>query len=231
MEPNWQSDDGMVQLYLADCRDVLGELSGLNAVVTDPPYGIEFGYVGYDDTREQWYALMNEVVPAARKAAKFVVMPSCDRMSMGWWYATHQPEWMIAWYKGSPGHRSPIGFNDWEPHLCWGRPSRPMHDHFQTPCGFDDNGHPCPKPIEWAEWLVERAAEDGESVCDPFMGSGTTGVACARLNRKFIGVEREPKYFEIAKTRIQEALGMEVKRNGVTQKRMFGQDVNGVMPV
>ncbi len=80
-----------------------------------------------------------------------------------------------------------------------------MHDYFSTVCGFDPSGHPCPKPIQYAQWLVSRAAEMGQTVIDPFMGSGTTGVACANLGRKFIGIEIEPKYFDIACRRIEQA--------------------------
>lgn len=64
-----------------------------------------------------------------------------------------------------------------------------------------DNDHPCPYPIELVEPIVE-SSDGGNGTCDPFMGSGTTGVACARLGRRFIGIEKEPKYFEIAKRRI-----------------------------
>jgi site-specific DNA-methyltransferase (adenine-specific) len=55
------------------------------------------------------------------------------------------------------------------------------------------------------EWLVNRASRSGETILDPFMGSGTTGVACANLGRKFIGIEIEPKYFDIACERIRAA--------------------------
>ena len=64
------------------------------------------------------------------------------------------------------------------------------------------NDHPTPKPIELMGHFVELHSESGDLVFDPFMGSGTTGVACKRLGRKFIGVELDPKYFEIAKRRI-----------------------------
>ena len=65
--------------------------------------------------------------------------------------------------------------------------------------------HPCPKPLLFTEWLVERSSLAGETLLDPFMGSGTTGVACAKLGRKFIGIEIEPKYFDIACRRIEAA--------------------------
>lgn len=196
---------GDARLILGDCREVLPILDNVDAVVTDPPYGINFEYISHNDDPEQWFALINEVLPILRDRSQFVIMPSCAIKRLRWWYEKHPPDWVIAWHKGSPGHVSAIGFNDWEPHLCWGRPSRPMHDYFSTVCGFDLNGHPCPKPIQYALWLVARSAEPHQTVLDPFMGSGTTGVACANLGRKFIGIEIEPKYFDIACRRIEEA--------------------------
>jgi len=67
-------------------------------------------------------------------------------------------------------------------------------------------GHPCPKPLAWMLWVVEIASLVGETILDPFMGSGTTGVACVQLERKFIGIEIEPKYFDIACRRISNEL-------------------------
>lgn len=195
-------DGGRVRLACGDCRIILPELNAVDAVVTDPPYGIGFKYDGYDDSLENWESLISAVVPECRRLARFVVMPSCAINRLRWWYENITPDWLLAWHKGSPGHASKIGFNDWEPLVSWGRPTRPMHDHFQTVCGFDDNGHPCPKPIEWALWLVERAAESMQTVLDPFMGSGTTGKASVRLGRKFIGIEKSRKYFAIARDEI-----------------------------
>ena len=123
---------------------------------------------------------------------------------MGWIYENHCPDWLIACYKGSVGHVSMVGFNDWEPLLVYGKPNKQMHDYFQArPTPFN-NGHPCPKPVAWAEWLVSRATNKNDLIFDPFMGSGTTGVASLKLNRRFVGIEIEPKYFEIAKQRVGE---------------------------
>jgi site-specific DNA-methyltransferase (adenine-specific) len=196
---------GEATLYLGDCLEILPTLGKVDAVVTDPPYGIGFKYATHDDSLDGWYELMDAVVPICRSIARFVVMPSCAVKRLPWWYKNHSPDWLIAWHKGSPGHQSAIGFNDWEPHVVWGRPARPMHDYFSTQCGFDPNGHPCPKPLDYAMWLVSRAAPSGGSVADPFMGSGTTGVACMRLGRQFSGIEKDPAYFDIACRRIEEA--------------------------
>lgn len=193
---------GDCELYLGDCRDLIPTLA-VDAVVTDPPYGIDFQYASHTDDIEGWQSLMDAIVPLLRKASPFVVMPSCAIKRLPWWYANHEPDWLIAWHKGSPGHQASIGFNSWEPHVCWGRPSKPMHDYFSTDCGFDPNGHPCPKPLRYAMWLVSRAADQGQTVMDPFMGSGTTGVACIRLGRRFIGIEKDAGYFDIARRRLE----------------------------
>jgi len=196
---------GDATLYLGDCLDIMPGLGKVDAVVTDPPYGIGFEYDSHTDDLAGWKAMMNAVVPVCRSIAPFVIMPSCAINRMEWWYENHTPDWIVAWHKGSPGHAAKVGFNDWEPHVSWGRPTRPMHDHFSTPCGFDDNGHPCPKPIQYSMWLAKRAAEFGQTILDPFMGSGTTGVACAKLGRKFIGIDIDEGYFDIACKRIEDA--------------------------
>lgn len=200
---------GNAELWHGDCREVLPLLPDVDAVITDPPYGIDFKYEGHQDDFDGWIGLINDVLPQLQKKARFVVMPSCQIKRLKWWYENYAPDWVICWHKGSPGHVSTIGFNDWEPHLCWGKPKKPMHDYFSTNCGFDDNGHPCPKPVRYAMWLVDRGAGKGETVLDPFMGSGTTGVACMDLGRRFIGIEKTRKYFDIACERIARAQAQE----------------------
>lgn len=194
---------GNCTLYHGDCLDVLPTIDHVDAVVSDPPYGIDFQYASHDDSLDKWCDLMNKVVPELKRLADFIIMPACAVKRLSWWYANHNPEWLVAWHKGSPGHQSTIGFNDWEPHVVWGRPKKPMHDYFSTRCGFEENGHPCPKPLAYALWLVSRAASHHETILDPFMGSGTTGVACAKLGRHFMGIEKERKYFDIACRRIE----------------------------
>ena len=68
-----------------------------------------------------------------------------------------------------------------------------------------NNGHPTPKPVKVTKWLIENTTNEGDTILDPFMGSGTTGVACVQTGRNFIGIEIEPKYYEIAERRIKEA--------------------------
>jgi DNA modification methylase len=69
----------------------------------------------------------------------------------------------------------------------------------------NERGHPTQKPVGLMVWCLEFFPK-AETILDPFMGSGTTGVACIQLGRKFIGIEREPKYFDIACKRIEQAV-------------------------
>jgi site-specific DNA-methyltransferase (adenine-specific)/modification methylase len=197
---------GDATLYLGDCREILPALGKVDAVVTDPPYGIEFSYESYDDTLENWLELVPPIVREARKIAPFVVLPCCSISRLGWWYREQPPDWLISWYQaGAPARHSKIGFNTWQALVCFGRPAVAMHDYFSTTDTPIANGHTCPKPDGFSMWLCKRAAQSCGTILDPFMGSGTTGVACANLGRKFIGIEIEPKYFDIACKRIERA--------------------------
>lgn len=198
---------GDATLYLGDALEVLPTLAAgsVDAVVTDPPYGVGFGYESYIDTLESWQALMGGLVAWIRARSLCAIMPSCQIKQLPWIYANIPPDWIICWHKGSPGHAAFVGFNDWEPMLVYGKPiGFPIHDHFYAKTE-SANGHPCPKSIAWARWLCARFGESGQVILDPFMGSGTTGVACVQLGRKFIGIEISEVYFNIAVKRITEA--------------------------
>ena len=194
-----------------DCLEVMKtfEDKSFDLVLTDPPYGVDLEYDTYKDTEGAWFELMDKFIPEARRVAKMVIFPSCQIKRLDWFYSNHRPDWLICWYKGSPGHVSAIGFNDWEPHIVYGRTDGlNMHDYFQTrPTEImGAYGHPCPKPIEWARWLIGKATKEGNRVLDPFMGSGTTLFAAKQLNRDAVGIELSPAYCEIARKRLSQEM-------------------------
>lgn len=125
---------------------------------------------------------------------------------MCWYYQNIPPDWIIVWYKGSPGHRSFVGFNDWELVLVYGkRKGVRMHDFLRVhPERRGKYGHPAHKPVKWAEWFVKRAAGENGIVLDPFLGSGTTIVACENLGRQGRGIEIEPAYVAITLQRLSD---------------------------
>lgn len=199
-----------VDLCLGDCLELMREIpdGSVDAVITDPPYGVGIDYGVYHDTADNWKAMFLQLIPEARRIATMVILPSCRMKMLPFIYQNVPPDWLICWHKGSPGTASFIGFNDWEPLLVYGKNKGvQMHDYFSihNTEKMGSYGHPCPKPVGWAEWLVSRATKEGQTILDPFMGSGTTGVACVKLNRNFIGMEINPQYFEIAQRRIAEA--------------------------
>jgi DNA modification methylase len=131
-----------------------------------------------------------------------VIMPSCRIVNLSWIYSIAPPDWLMCWYKGSPGTAGWMGFNDWEPLLVYGKvKGLQMHDYFYAQPEAFTNGHPCPKPLSWAKWIIKRIPG---TILDPFMGSGTTLVAAKELGRKAIGIEIEEKYCEIAVRRLRQ---------------------------
>ena len=168
---------GRATLYLGDCRDILPTLPKVDAVVTDPPYGL-----GKKMQGGTW----------AVKASHYADMHEWDLEAKQEWIddilALGVPA--IVWggnYFSVPASRG------W---LSWRKPD------FPTPDG--EKSHPTQKPVALMKWCLGFVPK-AQTILDPFMGSGTTGVAAVQMGRDFIGIEREPKYFDIACRRIEQA--------------------------
>jgi len=101
--------------------------------------------------------------------------------------------------------RSPAGFGNWLSTVIAIQPPPQGVTFFEYVVRGVMPDHPTPKPIEFMLKLIERLTRPGDTILDPFMGSGTTGVACMKLGRNFIGIERDPGYFAIAQRRIAAA--------------------------
>lgn len=195
--------------YNQDCLPAMKEFPDkyFDAIITDPPYGVGLEYNSYDDTEENWFKLMADFIPEATRISNMVIMPSCRINALTWIYQNFPPDWLIAWYKGSPGHAAFIGFNDWEPLLVYGKNKGiQMHDHFTLTNNVDMGsfGHPCPKPIKWFKWLMKRACPDGGKVMDPFIGSGSSRIAAFDLGFDFTGYELDKDYFDAGNKRFEQ---------------------------
>jgi len=204
---------GDATLYLGDCLEILPTLDPVDAVVTDPPYGVGLEYESVEDTPA---LVANVVVPAITmliELSKTIAVTPGTRNA----FSYPSPTEMGCLYFPAGSGFSRWGFTCFQPILFYGKdpypPNNKRPNSYRSTEISQKNGHPCPKPIRLMEWLVDRASLDGWTVLDPFMGSGTTGVACANLGRKFIGIEIETKYFDIACERIEAAYA---------QGRLFG---------
>jgi site-specific DNA-methyltransferase (adenine-specific) len=226
-------------LYRGDCLEVLPTLSGVDAVVTDPPYGVElkgkrakergggqtFREGGYESMNDSPSYIASVCVPAIEQcisiAPRVALTPGIRCM---WKYPNPSDVGCFYSAAGTGVGRwgfvcsQPILYYGSCPYLAKGMGSRPNSCGQTYPNDANEIDHPCAKPIRMWQWLVNRASLEGMTVLDPFMGSGTTGVACERLGRRFIGIEKEPKYFAIACRRITEAMNAEPLLAGMEAK-------------
>ena len=217
-------------LHLGDCLDVMQDIpdGSVDMVCTDPPYGMNFqsnwskngprhkkiegdsaadfrwlqdafrllkpdggGLISFCDwnTSHRW----REEIERAGFVIKSQVIWDRLHHGMGDLKGAFAPQHDIVWY-ATKGRRIFVN----------GRPKSVIRHKRPSPA--DDHGHPTCKPVALMEELI-RATDDGSGsvVLDPFLGSGTTGVAAANTGRRFIGIERDPDYFAIAQARIQKA--------------------------
>lgn len=190
-------------LYCADCLKIMPTLRQVDAVVTDPPYGVKAADWDYDMPPQ-------EVLSLCLNAARGPVMwfGSAPRILDFANYAP-RPDRILIWapaFTLSRTRKDGYAYR-YHPIALW-RPVKQKAigwDVIRTNCdGHNWWYHPATKPEALMISLV--AASGGQSILDPFMGSGTTGVACAKLSRNFIGIEINKDYFNIAVKRIKEAL-------------------------
>ena len=193
-------------LYLADCLEIMPHLEPVDLVLTDPPYANNTEYLSYTDTKENLKTIVGKLFPTIIDIAKRTLI-TCG---VGNIFLYPEPTWILSWVTLAGTGCSSWGFSCWQPILAYGKcpylssgkGRRP--DTFQLTRTSDKNEHPCPKPFGIMMQLIQRASlYEGDSVLDPFLGSGTTAVACERLNRRWIGIEIEEKYCEIAAKRIE----------------------------
>lgn len=200
---------GRAKLALGDCREVLPTLGKVDAVVTDPPYGIGIdGQKGSDRKNGTQLRKTHEHLgwdSAIPDRTLFDLILAAAPHAIIWggnYFVEHLPPqkaWLV-WDKEQTG----LSMSDGE--LAWTNLKqvlriKKMH---RTHLWQEQPEHPTQKPVRLMSWCL-GFLPDASSILDPFMGSGTTGVAAMQLGRDFIGIEREPKYFDIACRRIEDA--------------------------
>ncbi len=213
---------GDATLYHGDCLKILPALDKVDAVVTDPPYGegVKLGMGGgYKGDGGMWkdVGITGDHTLEVRNAALLITKSPFAAFASPKTEAPQGTKVSLVWDKGLHTGAGDLS-NPWKPHVelihiggsGWQgsrRGSCIVKYNAIAGCVGNNNAgyrfHPVEKPVSLMQYLISHAPEG--VICDPFMGSGTTGVACANLGRKFIGIEIEKKYFDIACERIEAA--------------------------
>jgi len=193
---------GDCRLILGDCMAILPTLGKVDAVITDPPYGIAHVWKGgfghgwgraraEAEERNEW----DDAAPDA-DALQLILSKGSQHILWGGNYFALPPSrcWLI-WNKPERG------FTLAEAEMAWTDFDSVVRV-FDAPRSEPDREHPTQKPVALMAWCVKKTKG---IVCDPYMGSGTTGVACARMGREFIGIEQTPRWFNLACRRIEAA--------------------------
>lgn len=219
---------------LGDHRIICGSCTDAGAVarvmngeradlcLTDPPYGLgntnseKNDYAEYDDTRDNLVDLVAAFLPIAQAVAPVVVLtPGCMNA-----HIYPRPLWTMAWFTPAGAGVGPWGWVCWQPILCYGKDPKTQKGKGSHPDAIvhteasEKFGHPCTKPIKFWCWLTERTSERGETIYEPFSGSGTTIIAGEMTGRRVRAVELSPQYVDIAVTRWQTFTGKTATLDG-----------------
>jgi site-specific DNA-methyltransferase (adenine-specific) len=208
VKPYYERDG--ITIYHGDCREILPSLKA-DVVVTDPPYGVAFkgkatkhtkasgGYTT-EDSAVVGPDTIRLALPLVERAAVFTGTRLAFRYP--------PPADIGCVYCPSGAGIGTWGFTCMHIVLFYGpRPTAACKpSSIQSFDVAGKSGHPCPKPLSWMKWLVNLASIEGETILDPFMGSGTTLVAAKLEGRKAIGIEIEERYCEIAAKRLAQGV-------------------------
>jgi site-specific DNA-methyltransferase (adenine-specific)/modification methylase len=229
---------GDATLYRADCFDILPQLSGIDAVVTDPPYGIGFAYRSYDDASDKYDALMQRLVPE-------LIRVTDNGPCFVWQSPLKAEHWhryfpkgyrIIAACKIYPKRGAKETCLSWDPVIFWSGRSllrhelpRDWHVTDLTPWDGYQGGNPvrCPRPLAQVRYFCDSIPS--RTILDPFMGSGTTGVAAILAGKKFVGVELDPASFDYSCQRIERAW-RETQRREVTSGTVRPTSLSRLQP-
>lgn len=191
---------GDITLYLGDCMEVMPTLDKVDAVVTDPPYGINAGHgigrsdrIRCKDNKKDWDLKPIDATNLLRLNVPAVIWG-------GNYFNLPPTRGFLIWDKNNAGR----DFADCE--FAWTNQDMNARMFVMRPQNMDGGKvHPTQKPIALMQWCVNFLPKNTQTILDPFMGSGTTLVACAKMGRKGIGIELDEDYFNIACERVRKA--------------------------
>lgn len=191
---------GLATLYLGDCMDILPLLPRFDGVITDPPYGIGFAAQPTDYQRK---AGMKPQEWDNQRAVDLDAVRAKGDVQVIWggnYYPLPPSRCWLVWHKPD----GPQTFSRVE--LAWTNLDK-LAGYFCwtiSATNAERVGHPTQKPLAVMKWSIAWVGNPA-TILDPFMGSGTTGVAAVQMERPFTGIERDPRYFDMACERLVNA--------------------------
>jgi len=215
-----------MRLYNSCCLDILSSLTEEVVIVTDPPFNVNYHYNQYKDnmSEENYYNFLHKIL----KGRPSVVIHYAEQLHKLSIKLQQAPNKVVSWVYNSntPKQHRQVGFynvvpdftNAYQPYknpndkrikklIEQGKKGARLYDWWNVNqvknVSKEKTNHPCQMPLQVMENIINILPKH-LTVVDPFMGSGTTGVACKKLNRKFIGIELNQDYFQLAKQRIEE---------------------------
>jgi DNA modification methylase len=202
---------GSARLYLGDCLDVLPTLPRVDAVITDPPFNVGKAFANDDLSIDDWRIFCTRLARAVadlKPVNAVVEVGKNDQHMRGAFDAHMRYRWAIALNYTNAMRQGAVGYSNfglalWYGDKCYQRFMDRIDSALHST--IDEFEHPSPKEIGHYLKLVQMFSPPGGVVCDPFMGSGTTGIACAQAGRGFIGIEMDEQHFETARWRIDQA--------------------------
>ena len=207
LKPTWER--GNVRLYLGDCREVLPHVGKVDAVVTDPPYGID--WKGHSGSKREWSGIAGDATEPdlshilSRDGLVVSFGANCYPKQL-----PHRGRW-ICWDKRTAdGACDAMLGSAFE--LAWVNRTTGFDSIYRILHGGVVNAdggkrfHPTQKPVELMQRILTDYAEPFATITDPYMGVGGCGIAAVQTGRSFIGIEIDPTYFEIAVRRIDKAI-------------------------
>jgi hypothetical protein len=186
-------------------RGGFGDRTKARLALFDPPYGVGKSIVSCEMGEDEALELMISAIDWGLEHAETVICTIGTFKNQRRVWAERPPEDVYCWYKFATPKLSKVGFSDWEPVFVYGRAYGPAHNFLACkPIRLGTFGHPCPKPLGWAKFFVERHSKPGDLIVDCFAGSGTTLVAAKALGRRAIGFEIRLDYCAIAVDRLKQ---------------------------
>jgi len=192
---------GNATLYLGDCMNILPTLGKVDAVITDPPFGVG-NFIQQTGNLRGEKVYWNESVPPTEF---FEILKKISLHRVIWganYFNCFEGAGGLVWVKNQP---MPNMSKAEMASTSWGNKVELINLTWTNYVNTKESNHPCERPVGLYKWCIKQVPKQPQTILDPFMGSGTTGVASIQLGRKFIGIEREPKYFDIACKRIEQA--------------------------